>query len=92
VAKRATGFYTMRRLSFTNGYVTTAMSVMSEYYIELYIDINVNIETFSLTEVQKEELKKFIERYWLLNQREELVEAAKDKVFEMRIREILEED
>ena len=81
----------MRRLSFTNGYVTTAMSVMSEYYIELYIDINVNIETFSLTEVQKEELKKFIERYWLLNQREELVEAAKDKVFEMRIREIMEE-
>jgi proteasome assembly chaperone (PAC2) family protein len=89
----ATGFCMMRRLSFTNGYVMTAMSAMTDkYYIELYADLNINIETFALTKEQKEELKKFIESYWHLNQKEELVQAAKDKVFEMRIREIMEDD
>ena len=83
----------MRRLSCIDGYVTIAMNAMTnKFYIELYIDINVNIETFALTEEQKEELKKHIEGYWHLNQKEELVTAAKDKVFEMRLREIMEED
>jgi hypothetical protein len=68
------------------------MMKVSKLYIELYIDINVNIETFALTEEQKEELKKHIERYWHLHQKEELVQVAKDKVFEMRLREIMEDD
>ncbi len=64
----------------------------SDLYIELYVDVNVNVEAFCLTEEQKEELKKHLEHWWLKHQREGLLTEANEKVFEMRLREIVEED
>lgn len=64
----------------------------SDLYIELYVDINVNVQTFSLTEEQKEKLKKHLEKWWLENQKEGLLEEANEKVFQMRLKEIIEED
>ena len=64
----------------------------SDLYIELYVDINVNVSTFSLTEEQKEELKKHLEKWWLNNQREGLLEEANEKVFQMRLKELVDGD
>ena len=64
----------------------------SDFYIELYVDVNVNVQTFCLTDEQKEELKKHLERWWLQHQREDLLREANEKVFQMRLKEIVEDD
>ena len=67
------------------------MTNTTKLYIELYVDININIETFALDDDQKEELKKHVEKWWRANHKEELVQEAKDKAFEMRLKEIMED-
>lgn len=64
----------------------------SDFYIELYVDVNVNVQTFCLTDEQKEELKEHLERWWLQHQREDLLKEANEKVFQMRLKEIVEDD
>ena len=68
------------------------MKLSSKLYVELYIDLNINIEAFALNEEQKEELKRHIEKWWRANQKEELVQEAEDKVFKMKLREIMEDE
>jgi len=63
----------------------------SDLYIELYVDINVNVETFCLDDAQKEELKKHLEKYWRENCKDMMLEEANEKVFQMRLRELVEE-
>lgn len=62
------------------------------YYVELYIDINVNVETFSLDDEEKEELREHLERWWRDHQKEDLVAEGRNKVFLMKLRDILEDD
>lgn len=62
----------------------------ADFYIELYIDLNVNIQTFCLDDDQKEELKKEIEKWWRLNQKEDLVKEANEIVFRIRLKEIVD--
>lgn len=63
----------------------------SDIYIEIYADLNINLQTFCLTEEQKEELKIHLERFWRDHCRDALLEEANEKVFQMRIRELVEE-
>jgi len=63
----------------------------ADFYIELFVDIAINIETFCLDEEQKAELKEHLERYWHRTHKEDMLREANDKVFEMRIREVLED-
>jgi hypothetical protein len=63
----------------------------SDLYIELYVDINVNVQTFCLDDEQKEELKKHLEKYWHTQQKEALLQEANEKVFQMRLKELVDE-
>ena len=62
-----------------------------DIYIELYIDLNVNIQTFCLDDDQKEELKRRLEKWWLENHREELLKEANEIVFQIRLKELVDE-
>lgn len=61
-------------------------------YIELFVDINVNVETFCLSLEQKEELKKHLEKYWHENCKNMMLTEAHEKVFQMRLRELVDGD
>lgn len=63
----------------------------SDFYIELYVDINVNVETFCLTDEQKEELKEHLEKYWRENCLDMMLAEANEKVFQMRLKELVDE-
>jgi hypothetical protein len=62
-----------------------------DLYIELFVDINVNIQTFCLDDDQKEELKKHLEKYWHEHCKEMMLTEAHEKVFQMRIKELVDE-
>lgn len=61
-------------------------------YIELFLDLNVNISCFCLSEEQKQELKDHIERYWREHCKDMMLADAHDYVFKMRLREMLEDE
>lgn len=64
----------------------------SDLYIELFIDLNVNVQTFCLDDDQKKELKEHLEKYWHENCKKMMVDEAHEKVFQMRLRELVEGD
>jgi len=61
-------------------------------YIELYADLNINISCYCLSDEQKEELKNHLEKFWRKHCMEMLIEEGHNKVFLMKLDEILEDD
>ena len=59
-------------------------------YIEMYLDINVNLQCFCLDDDQKKELKEHLEKYWHENCKDMMLTEAHEKVFQMRLRELVD--
>lgn len=66
--------------------------IKDPYYVELYVDINLNIETFYLDDEEKERLAKHLEKYWRKQHKDDLIREARNELFRMKIDEILKDD